>query len=362
MCEPCQERYLFECDECGEAHIDIHEMSYQRVNTPQMIAFRNEHDYTTSARALSDDTNEYLCDDCYTSCENCGTVYAVYDNAVDCCVGEDHSEYVRNYSYRPSFFFHSVSSGQVHVFGRPNVGELYMGMEIEVEKMMPIADEFYRSLTFAQRDFMYMKTDGSLSEKGVELVTMPATIEAIKDRFPFEQLDVARAGGARSFYYDNCGFHIHVSRSAFTTTHMWKFAKFQIDNPLLCQTVGQRTTSSYASWHYEYKDHSTVGDGLPSMVKGKSSNHDRYVALNFQPRETVELRYFKGNILRAAILKNVEFVQSIYDYTKQLDVKDVVVRHALRSENYLDWLNKNSDAYPNLYSYVSDSNLINQGE
>jgi hypothetical protein len=225
-----------------------------------------------------------------------------------------------------------------------------------------LADNFYESLTPRQKDFMYMKTDGSLSSSGVELVTMPATLEAIKLSFPFSQLDTAREAGARSFYYNNCGFHIHVSRSAFTATHMWKFAKFQIENPLLCQSVGQRTSSSYASWHYEYGGSANLGDGLPSMVKGKSSNRDRYVAINFQPRETVELRYFKGNILTAAILKNVEFVQSMYDYTKNLSVKDVVVYHALKSDHYLEWLNENSESYPNLYTYIWNSSLVNQGE
>jgi hypothetical protein len=98
-----------------------------------------------------------------------------------------------------------------------------------------------------------------------------------------------------------------------------------------------------------------MGDGLPSLVKGKSANGDRYVAINFQNHATVELRYFKGNILRAAILKNVEYVQSLYDYTKQLSASEVMTRNGLSEFKYLDWLGDKEDLYPNLIQFI-DSN------
>jgi hypothetical protein len=125
---------------------------------------------------------------------------------------------------------------------------------------------------------------------------------------------------------------------------------------VLCQTVGQRQDSSYAHWNYQYRDRMNMGDGLPSLVKGKSANGDRYVAINFQNHATVELRYFKGNILKAAILKNIEFVQSMYDYTKQLTAADVMTRHGLTELKYLDWLDDKTELYPNLIQFVNGNN------
>jgi hypothetical protein len=229
-------------------------------------------------------------------------------------------------------------------------GLLYMGVEIEINKLAPIAEEFLDGMTRESRDFVYLKEDGSIGVDGAELVTMPATIDAFKKVFPFDELDWARSEGARSFYYSNCGFHIHVSRSAFTATHMWKFVKFQLNNPALCQRVAQREESSYASWYYDDSERRS----LPDYVKGKKSNGRRYLAINFQNRATVELRYFKGNILRSAIMKNLEFVQSLYDYTKMLSVSDVM-RGALTEESYNDWVFEHEDEYPNLLHFFQNN-------
>jgi hypothetical protein len=364
-CEDCRDEYFLECESCYNTYLNY--ANLPDPNNPvrsSLMRIRDQLGMDASYFVLTVDDCETACENCYSSCEGCGEAYTSYDAAQDCCYdGEDerHSAvYVHSYSYRPTPKFFTHYCGINTVTNRASNDVLYMGMEIEVEKMMPHADEFYSSLTTKQEQFVYMKTDGSLSHNGVEIVTMPGTLDSIRTLFPFDSLDNARNRGARSFYYGNCGFHIHVSRSAFSPTHMWKFVKFQINNPSLCQTVGQRNNSSYAHWNYQYRDKFNMGDGLPSLVKGKSANGDRYVAINFQNHATVELRYFKGNILKAAILKNVEFVQSIYDYTKHLTAAEVMTRHGLSELSYLDWLGDKKELYPNLIQFI-DSNS-DQGE
>ena len=222
-----------------------------------------------------------------------------------------------------------------------------MGVELEIAKMSALAGDFDSMLSPKSRDFVYMKEDGSLGPDGVELVTMPATLDAFKKMFPFSELDWARLSGARSYAYPACGFHIHVSRSAFTATHLWKFVRFQLQNASLCQRVAQRGENSYASWYYEESEQRSI----PDYVKGKKSNGRRYLAINFQNTNTVELRYFKGNILRGAILKNLEFVQSMYEYTRDMTVSDVMTG-GLREGNYLVWLDERAALYPNLIHFL----------
>lgn len=290
------------------------------------------------------DSGEYICADCAYSCPECGSYYHWEDSMLECCRAS--AESVNYYSYKPMYSYYSMKDGVPVALSNPEIGTLYMGTEIEIEKMRGVADEFMTSLSGKEEQFVYLKEDGSLSSDGVELVTMPSTLDAFKYTFPFNQLDWARNMGARSFAYQSCGFHIHVSRTAFSPTHLWRFVQFQLKNAGLCQFVGQRSENMYASWYYEDSEKRS----LPDYVKGKKSNGRRYLAINFQNTHTVELRYFKGNILRSAIMKNLEFVDSIFEYTKHLSVKDVMTG-ALQEDAYSDWL-KSTEGYENLKSFL----------
>jgi hypothetical protein len=339
ICESCDELYLSGCASCYTAAYD------RRHFSTRIEIILEQHGQEIVYFRTAQDTGELLCDSCYYPCQSCGTEYQYEENTWECCPEE--SDYIHNYSYRPHFYFHSVKDGIVKTSDYAD-DQLYMGIELEIAKMEDKVETFVDNLSAAQADFVYFKEDGSIGNDGAELVTMPATIDAFNKVFPFRQLDNARLSGARSFYYVNCGFHIHVSRSAFTATHMWKFVKFQLVNPKLCQLVAQRENSSYASWIYSIEDNNP----LPDYVKGKRANGNRYLAINFQNRSTVELRYFKGNLLKSSILKNLEFVQSIYDYTKQLTAADIVKNHGLKEYKYYLWL-QSQDSYDNLKQFLA---------
>lgn len=349
LCTDCEEQFVCTCDGCYSTGIN-----YTSLNYSTIILFR-QNNVVTDNFYRADDSGEWLCEDCLVPCPRCDNVFQWDENAGDCCEDEGPS-CVNYYSYTPLYRFYSCDANGVGESSSiQKIGPLYMGIELEIARMRDIADSFYDELSPEESVFVYMKEDGSIGPNGVELVTMPATLDAFKQEFPFDALDSARVKGARSFAYESCGFHIHVSRSAFSATHMWKFIKFQLNNPRLCQKIAQRDNSEYATWYYENDEISS----LPDFVKGKRTNNRRYLAINFQNRATVELRYFKGNILKEAILKNLEFVQSLYDYTKGLSVQDVMTG-GLRETSYFDWLSDVTDNYPNLWLYLSGQNKENE--
>lgn len=349
VCSDCDELHEVYCPGCGDSAYNLDSLNRYTFNRVR------EANIPTMSFTSTNDTGETVCENCWHSCSECGTIYQYEDGAIDCCYQQDSN--IHNYSYRPTPEFHEVrEDGLVHSHFGPITGVLYMGIELEIAKMARCVDDFIDT-TINDRfgNFAYFKEDGSIGDDGAELVTMPATLQAFERVFPFDALDNARKNGARSFHYQSCGFHVHVSRSAFSATHMWRFIKFQLNNPKLCQAVAQREESSYATWHYEENERTS----LPDYVKGKRSNGRRYLAINFQNRATVELRYFKGNILRAAIMKNVEFVQSIYDYTKHMSFQQVVQGH-LSDLKYMQWLSM-QDAYPNLRFFI-DNNCNQESE
>ena len=344
LCSRCDDAYLRSCDTCGDSHYNRTELGWMSI-----IALRSADLSSVFFYFTEDGYN--VCEDCVWWCPDCNSAYSDESDMLNCCSNRNNS--VHFYGYKPGPMFHDIDYNRVlTVKGVATPGVLYMGIELEVAKMADLADEFHERMSFDEREFLYMKEDGSLGADGVELVTHPATMDGFKKMFPFESLDWARREGARSFAYHSCGFHIHVSRSAFSPTHMWKFVKFQMHQYELCQKVAQREDSSYATWHWEQSEH----NDLPEYIKGKKSNGRRYLAINFQNRNTVELRYFKGNMLRGAIMKNLEFVQSVYDYTKGLTVRDVAFGALNNLDHYYEWLDSN-EGYENLkYFLINDRN------
>jgi hypothetical protein len=348
MCLKCEENLIARCGSCGDSYINESETDSACVRRANAIGIQSENFYTAA------DTGEYVCGGCVYWCGNCNEAYHYEDGMLDCCESENQN--IHNYGYRPYFMYYRVDdSSELRVSSRAEPGVLYMGAEIEICKIDDMVTDFLERCEPEGRDFVYFKEDASISPEGAELVTMPATLEGFEKVFPFEQLDWARKYGARSFYYSSCGFHIHVSRSAFTPSHMWKFVRFQLNNPYLCQRVAQRDESSYASWHFDDSEKQS----LPEYVKGTKSNGRRYLAINFQNHDTVELRYFKGNILRSAIMKNMEFVQSIYDYTKTMTIAQVMSGQLSNEYQYHLWLSK-QDKYPNLVNFLNNNS--NEGD
>ena len=76
-------------------------------------------------------------------------------------------------------------------------------------------------------------------------------------------------------------------------------------------------------------------------------NHDggRYKFLNFQPSAT-ELRFFKANMQTQRILKNLEFVDATYEFTKGMtDMTQCNINMCL-------YLRNHSVKYQNLLEYL----------
>lgn len=340
-CRNC-ECYLTTCSSCEDEFIDSSEASGEILRR----ALHNRIGYRMMFGA--EDSGEYVCSECVYSCDHCDNMYQYENSLIECC---RRSDMIHDYSYTPVYRYYSVPEGstEVHSTWREAPDTLFMGIELEIARIYNGVNGFFENCTTEAESFVFFKEDGSIGADGAELVTMPATIEAFKEIFPFDALDVARANGARSYRYASCGFHIHVSRRAFKPSHMWKFVRFQLKNPYLCQRVAQRDESSYASWYFD----ETEKRSLPEYVKGTKANGRRYLAINFQNSATVELRYFKGNLLRSAIMKNVEFVQSIYDYTKHMSIRDIMAG-AMDEHQYHLWLSK-SDKYPNLVNFLNNN-------
>lgn len=291
---------------------------------------------------------EYCCDP-VRQCETCGEWHEDEMDARRCCVSAD----VHCYSFRPTLRF--FSGNEWTNFAIPK--ELYFGVELEMENVCSNLDAWYvdASEDYDNPTFAFWKEDGSLGSDGAELVTMPATLDAFRHVFPWHALSELHRKGARAFHTGTCGMHVHVARSAFSAPHMWRFVKLQTKNVGMCESIAQRPSNSWARWS-SCGNVDDSGVPLPEYVKGKDANDERYVAINFQNHATVELRYFRGNLVPESITAKLEFVHAMWKYTQKLGVSDVR-NGALDSGAFLAWAREHETEYATFVRFISERGI-----
>lgn len=183
-------------------------------------------------------------------------------------------------------------------------GALMFGVELEMEpRGHSTQSDVAAALGGKQTAKYILKDDGSLSS-GVELVTIPMTLEQHRANFGWEAtlapvLTRAKSGAGTT----HCGMHVHVNKAALTPLQIGKILVF-MNSPKLARnisTIAQRESNGYCE-----RSHKKVTDG-----KGQSDS--RYDIANVGGR-TVEFRLFRGNLRFARVLKNLEFCHAVVTY------------------------------------------------
>lgn len=270
------------------------------------------------------DENHVLCSHCYdyyyTHCEHCGRLIhnddAYYEDGEDypychSCFYEMESKPIKNYSYKPE----PIMYGE---------GTMYYGVELEMDGEPHLSPEECAKalLEVANKDGekIYIKRDGSLSSSGIEIVTHPATIDAHLDNTINwdEILKKAVALGLRSHDCGNCGLHVHLSKSGFAKSSdregngeeaigrlVFFFEKHW--NELV--KLSRRTPTNLDRWAARYATISNTTE--ETYNKAKEKRMGRYVAVNLENQNTVEIRLWRGSLRKNTVLATLQLVDEI---------------------------------------------------
>lgn len=239
---------------------------------------------------------------------------------------------IHDYDYKPTFQYHRGKDEPE----KP----LYFGIELEVEKEG--SGDIERDIR-SMPDFTYCKEDGSI-EYGFEVVTHPISYQWIlenKRRFdPIFRL--GKEGRYTSHSNNTCGMHVHLSKRCFGTYHLYRFLKFFYDmDTRFIVAISQRGDSdNMEEYCRTHKERSSM-----SLAREKQGG-DRFTAVNLQNKHTIEVRIFKGTLKKEAFFKNIEFLQSVYLFTKEHKSKQITTKE------YLKYVKKNYKKYKNLYSFL----------
>lgn len=316
-------------------------------------------------------------------CQNCHEERSYEDDQNS----ESESDYVHDYGFRPRVtFFTADAFGEItssryatlapaglagkHSPASLNEGSAvqipYFGFELEMTRersdigVNQAARYIYERL--GSDTVGYMKWDGSV-DGGFELVTHPHTLEAYNSRTElWGVLEHLRENGWRSWRSSSsCGLHIHINNASFVTAgHAMRFLLFVYRNrePLV-RFAGR--DSSYARFDYDsfvqsshlvgYDDNGDAiwrRGSLMDIVKKKTVNEGRYMAVNCQNNNTYELRFFKGNMNSLAVRACLEFVHALHAYTEGLTSHDCLVNRALTWRPFLAFVKRKSaeDNFP----------------
>ena len=347
-CESCYDNNTFTCDWCSSVeHID--NKHSDDVDT-ELCANCYEDSYACAECGNfmhSDDiymAEDYIyCESCFydnfSYCEDCGETTGrenLYDGYCDWCREDMQCNgIIKDYMYKPEPVF----------FGKSN---LYFGIELEIEHV----EGYKENADMAEElehDSLYFKEDGSLSD-GFEIVTHPMSYQYLKEQKEFFAgiFNALISDGYRSYNTNTCGIHIHLSKKAFSTIHLYKFLKMFYDPKHFdfIKTISQRdcdTTRGCCQWgrDNEHIDNSKV----INKAKVKRGG-DRYTAVNISNRDTIEIRIFRGTLKIESFYKNIEFIMAVYNYTLECSINNTTPKH------FINYVSNNRKSYKNLYSFI----------
>lgn len=208
-----------------------------------------------------------------------------------------------------------------------------VGVELEVEfKNQSYKDSFANS----KSNWFYMERDGSLNERGCEIITIPMYPMDIKSPKLWNPLVDALSSKARSWDSSRCGLHVHIGREILGNTSeeqnenigkLLFLYHHHIDGTSLNTKVFGRATG------YHARDGKTasakaVMDLGKSVFKLKEIKEkvksdlitqtltDRYYDINLTNSNTIEFRKGRGSIKTSRIIMVVEFCEIMCKYAK----------------------------------------------
>ncbi len=286
---------------------------------------------------------------------------------------------VKNYDYavKPQFTYANAEPTLASM--------LYYGIEIEMEyRGKVIAWENGKAvrdqnqslerlgqdiMDWWPNDFCYIKHDGTL-EYGYEAVTHPFTwnwYQENQDQW-IDFLLFLREIGFKAYYFSErkgkytCALHVHMSKEAFTRMHLYKFVHFMYKKSTrpFINAIAERSGSQYADFQ--------VADSKYAVKVGKDKKNAsgrRHSAVNLlgghahekgrAPEEcqTCEVRIFQGYLEPVKFFKNMEFLQSLYEFTHYHSPKEMQVK------KYLGYLLEQKGKFPAIVDFIKYNKDIN---
>lgn len=308
---------------------------------------------------------------CYATLQSQVASHPLYSTPVENTGRTVRWASVQNYSY-------SMNATE-HNWYRYCKGEdpkgMMIGVEMEVDTDFSGTDiqSVVQLKEPEQEPFFILKQDGSISNRkqyGYEIVTVPMTPKYFKGEMRkfFSKFDAEQHFNQNN---SSIGMHVHVNKKSFSnykeyevqhgertikTTdksnrHLQKFLMAlnpdSKGNTDLLQVISQRE-SRLSDNSYCRPSMTGAGMRIPHRWKEMDKVTAHASACAITPKGTVEVRIFQNVMNLQCVTKNVEFVESVFDFTRDRPIQWFGPRFYL---NYKSWL-KDQERYRTLRNWM----------
>jgi hypothetical protein len=226
------------------------------------------------------------------------------------------------------------------------------GVELEA-----CSDYTPKDVIAAQKDLFFIcKSDSTITgSKGYcyEMVTVPASLRTHKRLWAefFEKVDYRNFDTTKN---TGNGMHVHIDRKTFKKDHLNRFSWFIINpaNKDFLFSISERPTRrNMEDWAstpncFNYGSKNSVARRAVS-INGRTRG-----AVHYKGDKTVEVRIFKGIVSYATVVKNLEFVDSVVEFTRVTSTNKVTLR------DYFSWVSSlPSNKYTVLRAFFAEANV-----
>jgi hypothetical protein len=218
---------------------------------------------------------------------------------------------IHEYYYKPSkIYFHKGKKE-----GKVTNQALHFGFELEVEcRYSAIGQQAMAELIKEKfgSDYVYIVHDGSI-DHGIEVVSHPFTWEEFREQTHWDDLLLFLRKKNWKANRPKVGFHVHMTKAAFTSFHLFKFLKFFYDeqNRKFMNIVAQRQPNSYSV--FSEADRKNV---IANAKDKANRDNTHYNAVNLNNKTTVEVRMFRGTLEPLLFNKNIEFLKAAFNFSR----------------------------------------------
>lgn len=386
---------MIECTNCRDTHpitdlykiYGVHPHHWGLACQKCVDKFTEFHNCSECGRLVHDNYLYYTYDDnivcgrCYEdhyfTCDRCDNVFHINERHThdsnwycDNCITEVQEEEgeAEECDYEGVYSYHNYPSGYNPKRCKNDPDPLYMGVELEVDGGSFDYDDF------KEDDYLYhFEHDGSLSNRGVELITQPCTLKYHQLYMDWESICKRLISqGYKSHNTSCCGLHVHLSRDAMTPAAIVKMDVIINRNGWFFGAIGRRNAfygngesdganfeacRKPAIWtgysHEKYYASRSEGYTPKNIILNKYcwDNH-RYTAVNVLNERTIELRFAKGTLKHTTILCTLEVYHAIAKFCENAPFRKVYDKDIIKE--FVEYIHKNRKLYKNALPVIKE--------
>ena len=232
---------------------------------------------------------------------------------------DSDKKYIHPYNYKPDYIKYTDDHSS-----------LLLGVEIEVagnekpnesanrEKVVKKCIQIMNGSESDCEDLIYSTSDSSVQ---IELDTMPCSLTYHKKLNYREMFDYLDKEGYKGHDCEKAGLHVHANRDYLGDTEFQQQITIMKIIYLLEKFNNEICVIARRDENYSPFSGRSENDPIEKLNKYKQKGKN--VALNLQHSETIEFRCFKSTLKYESFILILEFVQSIIDFAKSINIEEI---------------------------------------